>query len=675
LATQPAAASPLETVGLCVLAVLVLLGIILLAGAHLAAAVAGRAALHADLGDAATALVRLPATPGDPAAAWGPAGRAALPGPVLYYVSLGAVLLVAAGMGTAGWRLWRMAARGQHPLGVEPHAGLARGRDLRRLCVRSPEPGRLSLGLIGRRLIAAERQVSLAVVGPTGCGKTAGFAIPALLEWDGPVICTSVKTDLLEATLARRRDLGRVWVYDPSGSAHQGCSGWSPLSACGTWAGAIRMTAWLCEASQARLDTVTDGDYWYTQARKALAPHLYAAAVSGRTMRDVVRWVDAQEQEPIRAALRHEAGITAAVEAGLAGPEVDNLRAQIEPRTRAEVVDGIRQVLRADPGRKAAMADQRTTSWPIDMQDQLEERVAMEVDLRVRRALELRLGAEAREGGRLDALVSAESLWTKEDRLRDSVYATIQNVLLCYADPDVAAAADSCDIDLGEWLAGPNTIYVVATADEQARLRPVLTVLIQAAIRRAYEEANAKGGSLWHPCLVLLDEAGNIAPLRDLPGYAATARSHGISLVTVWQDLAQISAIYGDRARTVLNNHRAKIFGGGTDDEDTLDYVSRLVGDYERVERSYSADVGGGRRSVSEHTALRRTLPADVLRRMPSDTGLLIYGSQLPAHLRLRPWFEDDELRALAGPPFQGGGPQGAAVQRQLPPWRKLHSL
>ena len=36
----------------------------------------------------------------------------------------------------------------------------------------------------------------------------------------------------------------------------------------------------------------------------------------------------------------------------------------------------------------------------------------------------------------------------------------------------------------------------------------------------------------------MLDEAGNIAPLRDLPGYASTARSHGISLVTVWQDLA-----------------------------------------------------------------------------------------------------------------------------------------
>ena len=61
--------------------------------------------------------------------------------------------------------------------------------------------------------------------------------------------------------------------------------------------------------------------------------------------------------------------------------------------------------------------------------------------------------------------------------------------------------------------------------------------------------------------VVLLDEAGNIAPLKDLPGYASTARSHGITFVTIWQDLAQIKSIYGDRAHTVLNNHLAKLFG------------------------------------------------------------------------------------------------------------------
>jgi type IV secretory pathway TraG/TraD family ATPase VirD4 len=149
--------------------------------------------------------------------------------------------------------------------------------------------------------------------------------------------------------------------------------------------------------------------------------------------------------------------------------------------------------------------------------------------------------------------------------------------------------------------------------------------------------------------LALLDEAGNTAPLRDLPAYASTARSHGISLVTVWQDLAQIKAIYHDRAQTVLNNHRAKLFGTGIADEATLDYVSRLVGDELRTERNLSADVGGSRRTISEHQTYRRAAPVDVLRRIRPDTGVLLYGSELPAVVRLRPWYRDKGLRLAAG--------------------------
>lgn len=86
-------------------------------------------------------------------------------------------------------------------------------------------------------------------------------------------------------------------------------------------------------------------------------------------------------------------------------------------------------------------------------------------------------------------------------------------------------------------------------------------MLLQEAIRTAYDAANRHGGALDHPCLVLLDEAGNIAPLKDLPGYASTARSHGITFVTIWQDLAQIKSIYGDRAHTVLNRPYAMKLG------------------------------------------------------------------------------------------------------------------
>jgi type IV secretory pathway TraG/TraD family ATPase VirD4 len=89
-------------------------------------------------------------------------------------------------------------------------------RDLRPLMIGAPEPGRLVLGVAQGRLVAADAGHSLLVVGPTQSFKTTGLAVPALLEWRGPILAASVKGDLLRDTVAWRESQGRVWIYDPT---------------------------------------------------------------------------------------------------------------------------------------------------------------------------------------------------------------------------------------------------------------------------------------------------------------------------------------------------------------------------------------------------------------------------------------------------------------------------
>ena len=603
-------------------------------GASLAAAAAGNPGEITFTGTG-QALLRLPSNLVRPRDAWPAPASDALPGPAIYWACQVTVVVVVLTCAIVVWRLWqRIGTDRPRPFGVDVEAGFAAGRDLRRLSVHGPILGRVTIGRSRGRLLATEADTSLAVVGPSGCGKTAGFAIPALLEWKGPVLATSVKADLLDATISHRSNRGQVWVYDPTACSGHPTATWSPLAACRTWAGAMRVAAWMAEAAQPRNDTVSDGDYWYSQARKGLAPYLHAAAVTGKPMATVVRWIDAQEEPEVEAALRTATRVDAAT---------GELRtAEAGTKRWDELfdasVDLTRQILNRQGGDAAAMAETPLDSWP----PWLVERVTNAVH--VEWALE-----NAGTGDPLAPLTAVKALWNKEARLKGSVFATIENVLAGWADPTVSAAATSCEIDLDRWLAGDNTLYVVATAHEQARLRPVLTTLVQQAIRRAYDAAAANGGRLDRPCLLLLDEAGNTAPLRDLPGYASTARSHAITLVTVWQDVAQIKAAYADRAQTVLNNHRAKLFGAGIADADTLEYVSKLIGDHGRTERNQSADLGGtGRRSISEHRTYRRMAPVDVIRRIPSGEAVLIYGSELPAHIRLRAWFTDPRLRSLS---------------------------
>jgi type IV secretion system protein VirD4 len=181
----------------------------------------------------------------------------------------------------------------------------AKRGDLRDLRVGGSKRGRLVLGKQGRRLVATTEQASVVVVGPSRISnKTTGFTIPALLEWEGPVVATSVKSDLLFETFARRRQMGKTMVFDPTGATGVATVQATPLSACGSWRGAMRVAHLLSVSSQGG-GGLEDAGFWYAAAEKLLAPLLFAAAEKGGTMADVIRWLDdgAAAEPEVREAL------------------------------------------------------------------------------------------------------------------------------------------------------------------------------------------------------------------------------------------------------------------------------------------------------------------------------------------------------------------------------------
>ena len=215
--------------------------IVVWAGGAVAMAVAGGGPMPR-LVDAGSALLRLPGSASQPAEAWPEPFQDRMPGAPVYWVCQLSVIAVVVITAVLSVKAWKRIDDPPGPLGNRPDAGFAARRHLKRLIVRRPVAGRVTVGRSNGRLIACEPQASLAVFGPSGCGKTAGFAIPALLEWAGPVIATSVKGDLLDATIAHRRSKGKVWVYDPERTSGDGtCSPWSPLPGCEDWGNAMAL--------------------------------------------------------------------------------------------------------------------------------------------------------------------------------------------------------------------------------------------------------------------------------------------------------------------------------------------------------------------------------------------------------------------------------------------------
>jgi type IV secretory pathway TraG/TraD family ATPase VirD4 len=163
--------------------------------------------------------------------------------------------------------------------------------------------------------------------------------------------------------------------------------------------------------------------------------------------------------------------------------------------------------------------------------------------------------------------------------------------------------------------------------------------LLRSVLDEAFERGARLGRPLDPPLLVVLDEAANIAPIADLDQLLATAAGHGVSFLTVWQDLAQIEARYGPRWATIVNNHRAKVVCPGVADPRTLELLSTLIGEVESPQRSRSTTSDGGW-SETESSWRVPVAPSGWIRRLPEQHALVIYGGLPPALVRMRPWFE-----------------------------------
>ncbi len=306
-------------------------------------------------------LARLPRHLGDPAVAWPLPGRLRLPGPAGCYAALGLVLAV---VSLPGWALVRLVAP---YLGRGGGARWAHGAELRELRLPSrlsavarrpgrpgPGPGapgaRLVLGRHRGRLLCAEHRHALVAFGAPQSGKSAGLAVPALLDWDGPAVASSIKTDLLAVTRARRDALGPTFVFDPFALSGLPSHTWSPLHGAASWDGALE-TAWrLACAGEVDGRAVEGGDFWAIAAEQRLAPLLFAAARTSAGMETVVRWAYGQGTRELHQALAQVAGEagdeTSLGDAHAAYDAVRAFEAQAD-RTRSSIEATAQALLRA----------------------------------------------------------------------------------------------------------------------------------------------------------------------------------------------------------------------------------------------------------------------------------------------------------------------------------------
>lgn len=135
------------------------------------------------------------------------------------------------------------------------------------------------------------------VIGPQGSGKTLDLLIPALLDAPGAALVTLTKRDDLLLSFTSRSSGPRPCVVlDPFGIA----AGlpelvWDPIAGCVDPMTAERRAKAFCAGTVKGAVAGGHGDdaarFYAAEAAKVLQAYFHAAALTGRTLEDVLRWV------------------------------------------------------------------------------------------------------------------------------------------------------------------------------------------------------------------------------------------------------------------------------------------------------------------------------------------------------------------------------------------------
>lgn len=186
-------------------------------------------------------------------------------------------------------------------------------------------------------LLAAEQDQSVIVFGPQA-RTVACLSVPAILEWQGPVLVCTTSDELIQLTSDHRAEQnGRVWLVDPSTTVKQRIHGpgsrhamkrygWSPVQAiedapaAQRWPVARRTAQLLVQG--VRTGSAAGPDATWSLAEQALAPMLLAATAEQQPIGQVADWLDRRATQEV-AEILDRIGINEAVAAWDAATVLD----------------------------------------------------------------------------------------------------------------------------------------------------------------------------------------------------------------------------------------------------------------------------------------------------------------------------------------------------------------
>jgi hypothetical protein len=196
---------------------------------------------------------------------------------------------------------------------------------------------------------------------------------------------------------------------------------------------------------------------------------------------------------------------------------------------------------------------------------------------------------------------------------------------------------------LRSWLENESgSLFLTWRSDMQTALAPLMGTWVDVLANAVLSLPPDPARRIW----LIADELAALGSLASLESALTLGRKHGLCVVAGVQSTAQLDALYGKDAATVLRScfRNLMVLAISRTDPDTCDALSRSLGEREiqRPDASRSQGTQGTSRGTSLQTAQERlVLPSEIAALPSLQAYLTLAGDSLVRKVRLLPRIRD----------------------------------
>jgi len=225
-----------------------------------------------------------------------------------------------------------------------------------------------------------------------------------------------------------------------------------------------------------------------------------------------------------------------------------------------------------------------------------------------------------------------ERILTYDNKLLTSIVASAAAALDLWTDPDVVQITSNDNLDLTSLRDKKTVIYINIPQDKIDYYSLLANLFYSDCFEICIKNPNGE------PVFYFLDEFANLGIVNNFDTIITTIRKYRCCISVIIQGFSQLKDIYGIyKAETILHSGIShKIYFSGIQEAETLDYVSRMLGNI-TVYDNFWVELFKGF-SERSHTVAKPLMSPDEIRIMNDEMAIIISKNRRPMYIRM-PWY------------------------------------